>query len=120
MLPRRVAPHIILPAMALRSANLTDDDADPPTGSTSTDGAPISPIDLSWLPTGGGEMGRRIRAFDWASTDLGPPHLWPHSLRAAVGICMNSRFPMMIWWGPRLTFIYNDAYAPMLGKRHPE
>lgn len=27
---------------------------------------------------------------------------------------------MLIWWGPELTFIYNDDYAPMLGKRHPE
>lgn len=27
---------------------------------------------------------------------------------------------MFVWWGPELINIYNDAYAPMLGKRHPE
>lgn len=26
---------------------------------------------------------------------------------------------MFVWWGPDLINVYNDAYAPMLGKRHP-
>lgn len=60
-----------------------------------------------------------LQATDWAATPLGPPHQWPEALRAAVGICMNSRFPMFIWWGESLVNLYNDAYAPVLGKRHP-
>ncbi len=44
---------------------------------------------------------------------------WPRSLRIAVGICLNSRFPMFVWWGSQLINIYNDAYIPVLGKRHP-
>jgi PAS domain S-box-containing protein len=64
-------------------------------------------------------MGDRVRAFDWAGTRLGPPAQWPAALRAAVGICLNSRFPMFVWWGPDLVNLYNNAYAPMLGKRHP-
>ncbi len=72
------------------------------------------------LGTGGGEMGRRVRAFDWSRTPLGPIEGWPLSLRTAVAMCLNSRFPMMVWWGPELTNIYNDGYAPMLGKRHPD
>jgi len=27
---------------------------------------------------------------------------------------------MFIWWGHELTNLYNDAYIPMLGKRHPQ
>lgn len=27
---------------------------------------------------------------------------------------------MFVWWGPELINIYNDAYAPVLGKRHPD
>ena len=27
---------------------------------------------------------------------------------------------MMLWWGQELTYIYNDGYALMLGKRHPD
>ena len=36
------------------------------------------------------------------------------------GICLNSRFPMFVWWGPALVNIYNDAYIPVLGQRHPQ
>jgi len=65
------------------------------------------------------EMATRVADFDWASTPLGPMETWPQSLRIAVGICLNSRFPMFVWWGPDHINIYNDAYIPMLGKRHP-
>jgi PAS fold len=26
---------------------------------------------------------------------------------------------MIVWWGPDLTFFYNDAYLPLLGSKHP-
>ena len=68
---------------------------------------------------GESEMGRRVRAFDWSSTPLGPIERWPQSLLIAVGICLNSRFPMFVWWGKSLINIYNDGYIPMLGARHP-
>ncbi len=64
-------------------------------------------------------MAERVRDHDWSKTPLGPREKWPQSLRLAVGICLNSRFPMFVWWGPELINIYNDAYVPMLGKRHP-
>ncbi|HEX5634839.1 MAG TPA: hypothetical protein VFX50_16460, partial [Gemmatimonadales bacterium] len=70
------------------------------------------------LPSG--EMAARVRAFDWSRTPLGPMAAWPQSLRLAVGICLGSRFPMFVWWGRELVNIYNDAYAPILGARHPE
>jgi len=69
---------------------------------------------------GGGEMGERMRAFDWSRTALGPIDSWPQSLRTTVSICLNSRFPMILWWGPELTVLYNDGYIPMLGTKHPE
>jgi len=65
------------------------------------------------------EMAKRVRDFAWASTPLGPVDRWPQSLRTAVGICLNSRFPMFVWWGSDLINIYNDGYIPMLGARHP-
>jgi hypothetical protein len=66
------------------------------------------------------EVGRLFGETDWAATELGPIGQWPQSLRTAVSICLNSRFPMFVWWGPNLVNIYNDAYAPMMGKRHPQ
>jgi signal transduction histidine kinase/ActR/RegA family two-component response regulator len=65
------------------------------------------------------ETGRLLLATDWAATPLGPMDQWPQALRIAVGICLNSRFPMFVWWGPEAVNIYNDAYIPVLGKRHP-
>ena len=66
------------------------------------------------------ETGRLLRQTDWAATPLGPIARWPQSLRVAVSICLNSRFPMFVWWGPALVNIYNDAYVPMLGQFHPQ
>ncbi len=66
---------------------------------------------------GGGEMGERIRAHDWAGTPLGPVVGWPQSLRTAASIMLNSRFPTFMTWGPALTSLYNDAYRPILGSK---
>ncbi|RYX93146.1 MAG: response regulator [Comamonadaceae bacterium] len=67
--------------------------------------------------SGGGAMGARIRAFDWASTELGPLQDWSAPLRIAVDSMMGSNFPGCIFWGPNLIAIYNDGYAPMLGNK---
>jgi PAS domain S-box-containing protein len=64
-------------------------------------------------------MAARMRAFDWSTSALGAPDEWPESLRTAVRICLTSRFPMILWWGPELRFLYNDAYLPLLGSKHP-
>lgn len=67
----------------------------------------------------GGEIGALMRDFDWAGSPLGAPETWPPSLRAIVGVMLNSKFPMFIAWGPTLCFLYNDAYADILGVKHP-
>jgi PAS domain S-box-containing protein len=66
-----------------------------------------------------GEMGERMRGFDWSSSPLGPPEHWPQSLKTAVGILLSSKFPMFMAWGPELRFLYNDAYVEVLGGKHP-
>src|SRR5436190_24371859 len=68
---------------------------------------------------GGGELGALIRAKDWSETPLGPPETWPQSLKTALGIVLNSRYPMFVFWGPELIKIYNDGYRPILGHKHP-
>ncbi|MET0293411.1 MAG: HWE histidine kinase domain-containing protein [Phenylobacterium sp.] len=68
---------------------------------------------------GGGEMGDRIRRFDWAATPLGAPETWPEALQSAVRLILATRQPMLIWWGEALIQIYNSAYAAVLGSRHP-
>src|SRR6266849_10272724 len=69
---------------------------------------------------GGGEIGALMRAKSWSDTLLGPPETWPEALKMAVSICLNSRFPISLWWGPELVMLYNDAWRPILGKtKHP-
>ncbi|HEX8625984.1 MAG TPA: PAS domain-containing protein [Allosphingosinicella sp.] len=76
------------------------------------------PESLSFLAEGG-EMGGRMRAFDWGASPLGVPERWPQALKTATGILLTSKFPMFLAWGPELRFIYNDAYADVLGGKHP-
>jgi PAS domain S-box-containing protein len=84
---------------------------------TNMDSARVSSEVDFWFAAG--EMGERIRSFDWASTPLGPLDDWPNSLKTAVRIVLHSRYPMFIWWGPQYINIYNDAYVAVLGARHP-
>src|SRR5215469_11544724 len=68
---------------------------------------------------GGGEMAARMRALDWSATPLGPLEQWPQSLRCCVRIVLGSGYPMAILWGPDYTVLYNDAFRPFFGTKHP-
>src|SRR5690348_293071 len=72
----------------------------------------------AWLD-GGGEMGAVMRSMDWSKTTLGPVDDWPRSLKTMLGVVLGSRFPMLLWWGPDLLHLYNDAYRPILRDKHP-
>src|SRR5260370_31223292 len=69
--------------------------------------------------SGGGELGKLMRSLNWSKTELAPPDAWEPSLKAAVSICLNSRFPIVIFWGRDFAVLYNDAYIPMLAPKHP-
>jgi signal transduction histidine kinase len=65
-------------------------------------------------------MSRRVRSHDWAATPLGAMDTWAPSLRTAVSLMLASGHAMQLAWGPQRIILYNDAYAPMLGERHPQ
>lgn len=69
-----------------------------------------------WLD-GGGLMAERIRNHDWAATPLGPLQHWPDSLKTCLALCLASRFPQAILWGPDLLTLHNDAFSPILGQK---
>lgn len=64
-------------------------------------------------------MGALMRRHDWKATPLGDPADWPQSLRSAVSIMLNSRYPIALYWGPELALLYNDAWSPIPGSKHP-
>jgi len=69
--------------------------------------------------SGGGEMGRRIREYDWSATPLGPVETWPQNLRTCIRIMLTSQQPIWIGWGKQLINLYNDPYRAILAGKHP-
>ncbi len=65
-------------------------------------------------------MAEEVARFDWSATPLGPVSGWPEALRISVQLCLNSPFPVTVGWGPELRIIYNDAYIPVMGVKHPD
>jgi len=65
-------------------------------------------------------MTELIAAKDWSGTALGPMETWSPSLRMMTRFLLANRFPLLLWWGPDHISIYNDAYVPILGRKHPE
>jgi hypothetical protein len=89
----------------------------PPGGAA--EAAPRAEAPLAFL-AGGGEMGDRIRAFDWSRTALGAADGWSPALRTMLRILLANRFPHILWWGPDYVQFYNDAYRPIPGTKHPD
>src|SRR5579871_5910981 len=67
-----------------------------------------------------GEMGERIRAIDWGATALGPVQHWSQPLKSFVGLMLTSAQPMFMAWGLERIWLYNDAFIPILGRKHPD
>ena len=65
------------------------------------------------------EMVIALREHDWSATPLGSMKDWPASLKANAALMISTVSPMFIVWGDSLTYLYNDACAPILGLRHP-
>src|SRR6185312_3015256 len=78
----------------------------------------VDTASAGWV-VGGGELGERIRALDWSRTPLGALENWPQALRTAVGMLLPSRAQIILFWGPEFVVLYNDAYRPVFGGKHP-
>ena len=64
-----------------------------------------------------GNVGAAMRAFDWSASPMGPIDGWSATLRTTLGIMLSSSFPTFLAWGSELTFLFNDAYVPLLGNK---
>ena len=80
----------------------------------------LKPSDPLAFMAGPGEMAGLTRAFDWSGTTLGPPATWPAELKVIASVLFASPQPMVVWWGPELVQLYNDAFRALLGsEKHP-
>lgn len=62
-------------------------------------------------------MAERIRRKDWSQTPLGPLSEWSEALKTSVAMVLDIAFPSILYWGPEMIAIHNDAYLPILGQR---
>ncbi|MGC4895760.1 SpoIIE family protein phosphatase [Micromonospora sp. DT31] len=69
--------------------------------------------------TAGGEMGERLRGFDWSTTPIGTPDRWPTALCHTLSTMLASRAQIVVFWGEEHLAFYNDAYRPTIGAKHP-
>jgi two-component sensor histidine kinase len=72
------------------------------------------------FPLGGGEMGALIRALDWSKTSLGPISAWSAHLKATISLMLPAQAQIVLFWSPEFVALYNDAYAPTIGGKHPK
>jgi PAS domain S-box-containing protein len=66
-----------------------------------------------------GIMNQLIREKNWAGTAVGSVETWSPSLKTAIQVVLGAGCPMSLLWGQAMTHFYNDAYALILGDRHP-
>lgn len=64
-------------------------------------------------------MSALIRQHDWSSTPLGPIASWSPSLRTTVDLMLATQAQIVLFCGPQFVALYNDAYAPSIGEKHP-
>lgn len=65
------------------------------------------------------EMSALLREHDWSTSALGAPEHWSPALKSVVGLMLPNKHVMFVAWGRELSFLYNDAYRPIFGQKHP-
>lgn len=65
-------------------------------------------------------MGALVRKLDWSKTSLGEIKNWSPILRGALSLSLSASAQIVMFWGPDYTALYNDAYAPSIGNKHPQ
>jgi len=75
--------------------------------------------DAAFLPDNH-ELGRLLRSWDWSLSPLTKPVHWPDCLKTVVGLMLRADAQIVLFWGEEFIALYNDAYAPTIGDKHPK
>ena len=75
-------------------------------------------IPTTW-PFGNSGMADLIRNHNWEESPLGPTETWTPSLRTTVELMLAAQAEIVLFCGPELVALYNDAYSPTIGDKHP-
>jgi PAS domain S-box-containing protein len=82
-------------------------------------GASAAPPDASHLFPAATPSAALLSGHDWTGSSLGPLPQWCPALRAAASWLASSPVPKWLAWGDELALVYNEAYARILGPKHP-
>jgi hypothetical protein len=44
---------------------------------------------------------------------------WPAHLKATISLMLPAQAQIVLFWGAEFVALYNDAYAPTIGDKHP-
>lgn len=67
----------------------------------------------------GGSVAALLETRDWSASPLGRPEGWSPALKTTVGLMLRASSQIVLFWGPDFVALYNDAYAPTIGEKHP-
>jgi CheY-like chemotaxis protein len=62
-----------------------------------------------------GKSARSVDSYDWSATHLRDPAAWPHPLRLAADLLLNTPLPMLLVWGADSVLVFNEAYGTLAG-----
>jgi hypothetical protein len=79
----------------------------------------VSATESLTFPIADSEVGQFMCGLDWSHSPLGTPDSWSRSLQTTVGLMLAARAEIVLFWGPEFAALYNDAYAPTIGDKHP-
>ena len=72
----------------------------------------------TFFNTGGAVCGL-LQNMDWSASPLGDPQGWSAGLKAVMTTLLPAQAQIVLFWGPQYAALYNDAYAPSIGHKHP-
>ncbi|HKS13275.1 MAG TPA: PAS domain-containing protein, partial [Pseudomonas sp.] len=67
----------------------------------------------------GGKVSSLLQDMEWAGSPLGAPQDWSASLKTVMATVLPAQAQIVLFWGEQFVALYNDAYAPTIGAKHP-
>lgn len=60
-----------------------------------------------------------FRSVKWEESSIGPMASWSRELKQTIRMMIADGSPQVLYWGEAFTVIYNEAYTPLVGNKHP-
>lgn len=71
------------------------------------------------FPEEDAEIGALLQTAVMNQSPLGHPSQWSGCLKGLIATALPVHAQIVLFWGPQFIALYNDAYAPSIGDKHP-